>query len=1185
MKINQKTKLILLTLTPVITGSFLLTTISCGNKSEAQPEEKPEEKPEIPPVNPPESKTELEQLINEKKIILSANDFGFSKEFLLAYQNDIEEIQKLVFIKTKPADLDLDLKVLPEISVDDENNLHVLIKLTNLKNQETYQYTFTAYSYGFLSNEDYLKKANEIIANSIYLKTEYENSKLIDLMLKTKSNQDFINTYINTEENLKKIIGIRYQLKIISQNIIESNQGSNYFKFKMTLLDKKSNTNITPQYSAITPHLKLSDQQKTTFTIINNNDLAQTKINNLSYSYFGQTIIREEQKIQQLKIGLNLSGKNIIGTLDFSPYNDIEFLATAKFNFNKITNLIFNPNSKIKNLQNSLFTNNDIEQINLPQQIINYDPDCFDEKVQVFGINFIENFHLIYDENQDLRLDKIKNENELNQALKIITRLSWSQKNISIKKVYLPSFVNNILNNFNLECEEVIIPQDLTSFNISKWKTKKVHIPSTIIKISRSALPSNSEAVITREINEQIKNLIQNQKLIISSKTKIPNSNNLNLWNEKNNLDDYFYTFTSTPLMIKEIEFQETNISDSWFSTSMLFFKNNINNKKIIFTNQVASIHYDFWNNIKSFASLNNAQVERTKWLNEQILDSQGALHIAKLYENTDINSSIYNYYLTGYESLIKTIDLSDVNTIKANLFANLKLENIQIQLTNSITTIEDRAFYYSTIQIKLNNDFNPTKIGNYAFANSTIAGELNFSNLIELGSNAFQYTKITKVQFDQLTTISDYAFYYCDSLTSAILTKATTVQSYGFYSSAITTFSFENISHIGNYAFASCKELRGTINLKNDVKLGSAIFQSINTEVQINNFDFQKYNIFTNLTSITTSLIPKISSSKSDDMIEKSVGYNKETKVLDWSQFTSSQWANNEWFNDVILFSQLTKKWTTEQKVINELILPEESEINRNWSYVFNSTFTIKKLTWNSISGKKLSGSLNAYHLGGAKIEEVNEDFFVGMKSINDYSIPNTLKNKTINLEGVEKVGNAVFQGLTNVVFNNTESVKEIGSQSFDSTVTFKIGTNVKLKQDSFSTNGIPKDSKITRDKIFESFSTEIDTNFSRIYNQNTKIIDFSKIELKNPNDITNLNKYQNISDYLLDGDVAKIIMPKSYILNINFFSNLGNVQEIEFQKENQVILKNAFAGTTFVQKPTQISTSIILDQDNFFN
>ena len=71
----------------------------------------------------------------------------------------------------------------------------------------------------------------------------------------------------------------------------------------------------------------------------------------------------------------------------------------------------------------------------------------------------------------------------------------------------------------------------------------------------------------------------------------------------------------------------------------------------------------------------------------------------------------------------------------------------------------------------------------------------------------------------------------------------------------------------------------------------------------------------------------------------------------------------------------------------------------------------------------------------------------------------------------------------------------------------------------------------------------------------------------------------------FLFDQDFEKIMWPNLYIIANNLFKNLHTVQEIVFQRENQIILQNTFQNTTIINKPDQNSTSILLDLDNFFN
>ena len=83
--------------------------------------------------------------------------------------------------------------------------------------------------------------------------------------------------------------------------------------------------------------------------------------------------------------------------------------------------------------------------------------------------------------------------------------------------------------------------------------------------------------------------------------------------------------------------------------------------------------------------------------------------------------------------------------------------------------------------------------------------GEVDYS--VEDGLITRTLTSYTN---DRLTTIGNYAFYYCSRLTTVSFPVASTIQ-YGAFSScyALTTASFPAATTIGGYAFARCYNLK----------------------------------------------------------------------------------------------------------------------------------------------------------------------------------------------------------------------------------------------------------------------------------------------------------------------------------------------------------------------------------------
>ena len=164
-------------------------------------------------------------------------------------------------------------------------------------------------------------------------------------------------------------------------------------------------------------------------------------------------------------------------------------------------------------------------------------------------------------------------------------------------------------------------------------------------------------------------------------------------------------------------------------------------------------------------------------------------------------------------------------------------------------------------------------------------------------------------------------------------------------------------------------------------------------------------------------------------------------------------------------------------------------------------------------------------FKFSGARIESIDENFFVGGSSIpTNYLVSTNLQISQLNFQGITSIGDNVFASYQNLICTNTLDIKTIGSNSFNATVSFEIGTNVKVQQNSFG-EAVPNQggNKISRKQIFDSSS--IGLNYNQIYNQKTKILDFTKIELLNPYDATKLIPYQNIYQFLFDQDLNSFL------------------------------------------------------------
>lgn len=1192
MKLS-KNKISLLTISSILSFIPISTfVISCSSKSTSP------------------SSLELEQLVKEQKIVVGIkSSIKMSKKIFVQYQSNLKEMNKILEIQKNETNYEITMELLSSPIYDEsKKKLNFNIKLVNLSKQNE-EYIFNkSFDFNFSTEKEFVANAAKEINQSIELKKEFKNERIIDLFRKTKTNEDFINWYIDIDKALENVVGLTFKLKIPTQttSIIKNVP---FIKFTYDLFNQDEKLE-NPTGAIGTPQLKVDNENlKDTFTIIDYKDLNNKNLN-LS-SELGEMFIRVDQAdqiIDLIEINYDFSNKGIVNTLDLSMFKEIVF--NSKFGSNFINQIKFNKKGIVKNLVSGTFNGNVLSEIELPKLVINYNADCFDSNVKVIGITSIENFNKYYI-NQNLYLDKIQTKEELENVLKIISK---SQNKLEFNNVYLPTFsilstLNiNFLNDYPLTCNKIIFYDEKFNYEfkwkLSSWVIKEICIPSCIIQISQSNLPFNVQ--INRDSNPEIKKLINGNTFNYKNIDININGLSKKLWSI--NIFDV--------LSNEDLNSISTIIFDEDLKDNIIPNLNNnlFNNKNIIFTSKTKRINPIFYRTIKQNAKL----IQRDSALTDDILNSDGQLNLFKFYEKYNINNNQnINEFLVGYEDQIISINMDKVSKIFNSTFAELDWSEITILLDSNIQEIESKAFQNSKIKIEHNN-FNPINIGDWAFANSSIRGNLNLEKLENLGEYSFYSSKIEQINFSSkiqiipryafylcnnlidinlsnITNISEYSFYNCSKLKNVDLNKTNEIGRYAFSSCTSLTLinlsnviklgsfafndcfnleninSIENTNEIGDKVFYGCRKLSTSISFKNNVILGTEIFNNCSSLTTINNFNFDEYDIYKNLFGSSINVIENIQINQhiSNEELYKVIGYNTSTQILDMS---SKDLEDKKIINYLYLFFKNIIH-NNEKFTLNELVLPNQRSINDIFNKVFSNNIVIKKITWNSndkLMSKSLSNTFNR-----AQILSLDENFFQGMNTIPANVIDSQYKNldvNSFNLESVENVRSGAFVNLQNSVqFKNTYSIKVIESRAFNSNCNFEIGIDVQLQEDSFKDEGIVNNPNfnISRRKITSK----------NIYDQNTKTLDFSSVLEKD------LYKYQNLNKYFLDGDVKHLILPKLFKLPADYFNDLGIVETIEFQHRNQVILENAFKGTTILNKPHQTQTHVLLDLDNFFS
>ena len=174
---------------------------------------------------------------------------------------------------------------------------------------------------------------------------------------------------------------------------------------------------------------------------------------------------------------------------------------------------------------------------------------------------------------------------------------------------------------------------------------------------------------------------------------------------------------------------------------------------------------------------------------------------------------------------LLKEVIISEgITTIGEDAFCDGQyLENITIP--DSVTNIEYEAFVYSGItNVQLQN--NITSIGDYAFGYCEKLTSVTVENGT-IGDFAFGYcTSLTNVTVEN-ATIGEDAFGYCTSLTNVTVENGTIGESAFEYCDELTSVTIgTGVTSIGDYTFQYCDKLTSVTLGTGITSIGDNAFQ-----------------------------------------------------------------------------------------------------------------------------------------------------------------------------------------------------------------------------------------------------------------------------------------------------------------------------------------------------------------------
>lgn len=316
-----------------------------------------------------------------------------------------------------------------------------------------------------------------------------------------------------------------------------------------------------------------------------------------------------------------------------------------------------------------------------------------------------------------------------------------------------------------------------------------------------------------------------------------------------------------------------------------------------------------------------------------------------------------------------------------------------QVTLNSSLVLIDDYAFNNCASLTFINTSNSVEKIGNYAFAQTSLKNILLSKSLKELGEGAFFATNISAITIPKdINVIKNNTFYNCFNLKNIKLyDNIEEIGDYAFAGTPLTNFTMpSSLKSIGYAAFADCENLA---KISSNAKLKTI-----------------KNNAFYNCDSLLDFVVPTATVEIGDDVF---------TGCNHINDFKVS--VNNTAFEDKdgVLYSKRFEKLLRYPvgKTDNIYTIPTET----------------KEIAVNALADSRYIASYEVEY--GNKYFSVQDDILYDFDKTILYEYPSakTINNFTVPDYVTKIMPRAFANSSIRGIFNISSYVNEIGEGAFD--------------------------------------------------------------------------------------------------------------------------------------------------------